>query len=183
MTAIRRSPTAGFTLIEIMVVLVIVGVMLAMFTLSMGSFNEDDAREHVRRLEALLNLAADEASIQGREIGLRFYQHGYEFSVRQQMEDKDGNRRWVWLPEQDDNFLRPRDLGEDITVDLEIDGKELTLAYEADGKKDYKPQIYVFSAGGIEPAFTVRLRPSFERRGVTLSVTADGSIEWLDDEN
>lgn len=182
-TASGAIRARGFTLIEIMVVLVIVGVMLSLFTLSMGAFTEEDEREHVRRLEALLDLAADEASIQGREIGLRFFQHGYEFSVRQRVEDNEGNVFWAWFPEQDDNYLRPRDLGEELTVELELDGKDITLPYEADPKKEYLPQIYLLSAGGVDPPFVVRVRPAFQRNGVALSVNQDGSTEWLDDDD
>ncbi|MEE4186123.1 MAG: type II secretion system minor pseudopilin GspH [Gammaproteobacteria bacterium] len=173
----------GFTLLEIMVVLVIVGVMLAMFTLSMGGFGEDEEREHARRFAALLDLAAEEASIQGREIGIRFYQHGYEFAVREALSDADGNLVWTWRPEVDDNFLRPRELGEEVTVDLELDGKEITLPYAASERETYQPQVYLLSSGGLEPPFVVRIRPSFSRDGVALSVTADGAAEWLDDES
>lgn len=172
----------GFTLIEIMVVLVIVGIMLTMFTVSMGGFSEDEEREHARRFEALLDLAADEASIQGRELGLRFYQHGYEFAVREAISDADGNLVWAWRPEQDDNFLRPRELGEDITLDLELDGKEVTLPYEASDRDVYQPQVYILSAGGFEPPFVLRIRPAFSRDGVALSVDTDGAVEWLEDE-
>jgi len=183
-TVFRTCPATlrCFTLLEIMVMLVIVGVMLAMFTLSMGSFGEDEEREHVRRFAALLELAAEEASIQGREIGIRFYQHGYEFAVREALSDADGNLVWTWRPEVDDNFLRPRDLSEDVTIDLELDGNEITLPYAANEKEAYRPHVYLLSSGGLEPPFVVRIRPSFARDGVTLSVSADGAAEWLEDE-
>ena len=85
-----RTVAAGFSLLEIMIVVVIMGILVSIFTLSMGSFSDDATSEHARRLEALINLATEEASMQGREVGLRFYEHGYEFSARVSGEDKDG---------------------------------------------------------------------------------------------
>ena len=72
----------GFTLLEIMIVVVIFGILISLATLSIGSISEEDISEHSRRFTTLIELSLEEAGIQNREIGLRFYQHGYEFSMR-----------------------------------------------------------------------------------------------------
>ena len=46
--------------------------------------------------------------------------------------DEDGALIWVWLPLEEDRILKSRDLGEDIAIDLEIEGEEVTLEYERD---------------------------------------------------
>jgi len=171
----------GFTLIEIMVVLVVVGILVSLFTLSMGSLTEDEDREHMRRLEALLGLALEEASIQGREIGLRFYQHGYEFSAREWRENKDGSLEVYWAPLQDD-LLRPRFTGDELSFDIELDGNQITLLFEADSEKAYRPHVEINSDGFVEPPFVALLRPAFSNRGVALSVTEDGTVEWVEDD-
>jgi general secretion pathway protein H len=172
----------GFTLLEIMVVLVIIGIMISLATLSIGTATGDGVDEHSRRFEALLELAIEDASMQGREIGLSFYQHGYEFSVRDAAVDKDGLPIWVWEPLEADRLLKPRNLGEDITLDLELEGNQVTLEYERDTEDPYVPQVFVFSSGDIFPAFMVRIRTSFNSTGMKLTVNEIGEVEISRDE-
>lgn len=181
-TMISRCAAAGFSLLEIMIVVVIIGVLVSIFTLSMGSFSDDAASEHARRLEALITLATEEAGMQGKEIGLRFYQHGYEFSAREAGRDKDGLLVWRWIPLKDDKLLKARDLGEDFAVDLIIEGKEIDLDYDPKEDEEYQPQIYLFSSGDLAPPFSARIRPSFSDQAVLITVAVDGVIEvTLDD--
>ena len=173
---------SGFSLLEIMVVIVIIGIMISLATLSIGSATGDGIDEHSRRFEALLELALEEASIEGREIGLRFYQHGYEFSARVPAVDKDGLPIWIWEPMEKDRLLKPRDLGEDIALDLELEDKEIVLEYERDMQETYAPQIFVFSSGDISPPFMVRIRTSFNSDGIKLAVNELGEVETSRDE-
>lgn len=177
-----RPAAAGFSLLEIMIVVVIMGILVSIFTLSMGSFSDDATSEHARRLEALINLATEEASMQGREVGLRFYEHGYEFSARVSGEDKDGLLIWGWIPLEDDKLLKARDLGEEFTIDLIIEGKEVDLDYAPKKDDAYEPQIYLFSTGDLAPPFSARIRPAYSNHALLLIAEADGKIEVkLDD--
>jgi general secretion pathway protein H len=177
-----RCVAAGFSLLEIMIVVVIMGILVSIFTLSMGSFSEDATNEHARRLEALINLATEEASMQGREIGLRFYQHGYEFSARVPDLSEDGLLIWRWIPLEDDKLLKARDLGEDFAVELLIEGKEVDLDYEPKEDEEYEPQIYLFSSGDLTPSFNARIRPSFSDHAMLLTAEVDGKIEVKPDD-
>jgi general secretion pathway protein H len=178
----RNNYQSGFSLLEIMVVIVIIGIMVSLATLSIGSATDDGVDEHSRRFEALLELAIEEASIEGREIGLRFYQHGYEFSARVPAVDKDGLPIWIWEPLERDRLLKPRDLGEDIALDLELEDKEIVLEYERNTEETYVPQIFVFSSGDISPPFMVRIRTSFNSAGIKLAVNELGEVETSRDE-
>lgn len=170
---------AGFTLVEILVVIAIIGVLVSIFSLSVGGFVEDPATEEMRRLEMLVTLASEEASMQGREIGLTFYQHGYEFAQRETLTDEDGLRYQQWTPLEDDRVFRSRGLGDSLTVDLDLDGEEITLLYERDSEADYEPHIFLLSSGDIEPPFTARLRQPFENEGLILQVKADGTQQVI----
>ena len=69
---------SGFTLIEILVVLAIIGLLTGMAVLSAGAASSGVERE-ARRLSATLRLAADESRLQGRVLGLRFDSGGYSW--------------------------------------------------------------------------------------------------------
>ena len=188
--AVTRPPLysnaeQGFSLLEIMVVVVIIGILVSIFTLSVGSFAEAENAEHARRLEALLQVASEEAAIQGREIGLRFYQHGYEFSGRTLVVDDKGLQQWLWVPLDDDRLLKPRTFADDYTIELLIDGKEAKLEFQrGETAKDklYVPQVFIFSSGEIAPPFSATIRQSFNDELITLSVTTDGKVEIKGDD-
>ena len=186
MSAASRAQTTqlqrGFTLLEILVVVVIFGILISLSTLSVGSFAEDDAAEHGRRFTALIELALEEAGMQNRELGLHFYQHGYEFSMRVTELDEDGLPIWVWVPVDTDPIFRTRDLGENFALDVEIDSKEVTLKYERDEEETYTPQIYILSSGDIQPEFTLRIRPAYATEGIMLAVNEFGEVEESPDE-
>ena len=168
-----------------MLVMVVIGILVAIFTLSLGAFSDDQTSEHVRRLEALITLASEEASMQGREIGLRFYQHGYEFSARVPGVDEEGVQVWAWVPLDEDRLLKPRDLGEEISIELRIEGKELDIDFDRDDMEEdteYQPQIFLFSSGDLAPPFEARFRPDFANTAVVLSVTPEGKTEVSFDE-
>ena len=74
-------------------------------------------------------------------------------------------------------MFKARNLGDELTVDLTLDGEEITLLYERDGEEEYEPQIFLMSSGDIEPPFSIRLRPSFETDGFLLVATVDGELK------
>jgi general secretion pathway protein H len=175
----------GFTLLELMIVIVVIGILVAIFAMSFGAYDDDQTGEHVRRLEALIALAGEEASMEGREIGLNFYQHGYEFSIRVPDFDEEGLQIWRWVPMDDDPLLKPRDLGEELSVELMIEGKEVDLDFSRDARnpdEEYQPQIFLFSSGDLAPPFEARFRTDFADKAILLSVTALAATEVSVDE-
>ena len=197
--AVRVSPQlpvdAGFSLLEVLVVVFIVGVLATMFTLSVGVIGGDRQLEtEADRLVALMKLAREEAVIQGREIGLRFFKDRYEFSgfyedfVEYHDEENPDQSEWALLDES--TLLGPRHLPEGLLFELQIDGRDIVLtradtepaAEPAQGEEDeqqtetYNPQVMVFSSGDMSP-FTVRIRREYSNAGTTLEFDIDGSVE------
>jgi general secretion pathway protein H len=67
----RRLKSGGFTLIEVMVVLLIIGMMLGMATLSTGgNEHKQEARQKALRFIAQLDAYRDEAVFQNIDLGL-----------------------------------------------------------------------------------------------------------------
>jgi type II secretion system protein H len=67
----NRCFSAGFTLIEILVVVTVIGIIVSIGLLSLSVLGDDrQLRIEARRIATLLASAQDEAVMQGREFGL-----------------------------------------------------------------------------------------------------------------
>ncbi|MGQ0587865.1 MAG: type II secretion system minor pseudopilin GspH [Gammaproteobacteria bacterium] len=129
----------GFTLIEILVVVVIIGVMATLAVLSIGSRTLDDRMAlEARRLHELLALAADEAVLQGIELGFVQTADGYEFLVL-----KDGH----WAALENPGPLRRRAVNEPFYLQLQIDGRRVAPVASGDSKAEPVPQVILLSSG------------------------------------
>jgi len=81
-TEFRR--TRGFTLVELLVVVVIAGVLTGLVLLRLPSTSTDPARE-LERLDAALDFMCDEALLTGNIRGARLTPDGYDFWMRERI--------------------------------------------------------------------------------------------------
>jgi len=93
-----RARAAGFTLLELLVVLVIAGILVSLASLSLSRNPRTDLNEEARRLALLFESAGDEAQVRARPIAWQPTDGGFRFDVR----TRDG-----WRPLRDD-LLGPR---------------------------------------------------------------------------
>lgn len=180
-----RSPRAqtqrGFTLLEVMVVILIMGVMVTFASLSVGSrVNEDKLENEARRAEAIIKLASEEAEAKGVEIGLRFTPGGYRL-LRYDATQK-------WLDYEQGGPLRRRVFGAPFALDLRVEGRPVklppdlspeeerellesnTLKGERENEaQELTPQVLLLSSGEIT-AFTLQMTAP----GVAASYRVEG---------
>ena len=89
---------AGFTLLELLVVVAILGIAVAAVALSVSRSDVRLLREEAARLGALFRIAQDEARISGRSLVWEADLNGYRFRPL----DAEAARDW------NDEVLRPR---------------------------------------------------------------------------
>ena len=177
-------PARGFTLLELLVVIFIIGIMAAMFTLSVGIAGGSDVelRREAERLQTLLKLALEDANFQARELGIRFYPESYEFSLFDlgPLLVDTSDDQWTVLKE---DALAGHELPPVFRYELEIEGKSIDLARsKRDVEKVYKPQLFIFSSGDFSDAFVIRLRSTEEDRSYSLTVAVDGEVTLKKDD-
>ncbi|WP_420472890.1 GspH/FimT family pseudopilin [Noviherbaspirillum sp. ST9] len=90
----------GFTLLELLVVLVIAGILLGMVGLSAMQGERQVLQGEAQRVALLLQLARDEAIVRNRPIAFEAEPERYRFLIR------DGNK---WQTLTQDDLLRERE--------------------------------------------------------------------------
>lgn len=169
-----RAHERGFTLLELLAVIVIIGIILSFAILSMNTGGRAQALEQeARRLAALVEMAAQESVLQSQELGMLVTAHGYAFLAFQEN---------TWHRIESDQELRARELPADIQIELIIDElpTDLVVPDQEDDKGDKKgkeaPQILLLSSGEMTP-FEIRLRSEQESGHYQLIGRVNGKLE------
>ncbi len=113
----HKFPAQGFTLIELMVVMVVLGLVSALALTTVGGGNQtQEMHNEARRLQAVLLMAADEAVFSNEEIGVIIEPDHYAFLTFNEQEG-----RWE---DAQTHALRMHALPEWLVIDFQREGKE-----------------------------------------------------------
>lgn len=175
----------GFTLIEILVVVIIVATISGIALMSIGLIGDDRELDTERkRLATLIEVAQDEAMMQGREFGLELMTSTYRF-----VEFDPFTAQWSEI--EGDDLFRQRQLPagmefelyvEDKRVLLENDPKELEDPDDSDMSQaadSYVPHVFVFSSGE-STAYEIRVRRPGNDQELRLRGNVLGEIELVE---
>lgn len=107
---------AGFTLIEVMLVILLIGLLASAVVINFSGESRDKQLEtHTGRLQQLIHIASETAMLKQQEFGLFVDNDGYRFMLFQ--DDK-------WHSIREPKSLRPRQFPPGYKIELELEGLE-----------------------------------------------------------
>lgn len=175
---------SGFTLLELLVVLVVVGIMVSMAVLSFGVLGRDrQAEEEARRFWTVLRQAREEAELRVEDIGIFVSAGAYEYLRLDSRKDE-------WQLIDGDELFAQRELPEGLRFRLRLEAREVVLKPDLpprgdkDENRKWPPHVMVLSSGEVMP-FELEI----EREGapalwrVTALANNDLRVENRDERN
>ena len=145
---------AGFTLMEVMLVILLMGLTAAAVTMSIGNSGPQQALDRTaRQFIAATEMVLDETVLSGQFIGIVIEKTSYQFVFY-----KDGK----WEPLDKDRLLSEKQMEPGVVMNLVLDGlplvqddeeddswfEEPLIEPSADDKKKHpEPQVMLFPSG------------------------------------
>jgi type II secretion system protein H len=138
----RRKPS-GFTLVEILIVVVIIGIGLSIAVSNLFVSDEERVRQESERLLAIIEKTRDEAAFSGYPIVMRLTDKGITFLIR------DANSITPKWQDATSASLTPRTWREGVKASLIIKNQDRT-----DSKSN---QTVTFLPAGVSAPFMLRV--------------------------
>lgn len=181
-----RGRSGGFSLIEILVVIVIISIVMSIAILSITLAGGDNQlRDEAQRVISLVEVARDESLLQGREFGLEFMQGSYRFVEFDPLTQQ-------WSEVIGDDTLRLRQLPDELELELYIEERRVILKpdparTESDeddrpGVERYAPHVLIYSSGDMSP-FEVHFVRRVDDSLVAVQGDAAGALELVSPED
>jgi general secretion pathway protein H len=146
----------GFTLLELMIVVFVIGLVTAGVVISFSGERRDEQLEReAERLDALFDYVREQAELQTRDYGFRISSRGYSFVVFDVLANQ-------WRPAEEDDALRERPFPDGIETEVVVEGRRIVLEAKKKDIDDYMPHVMIFSNGDIS-SFEVILQRDQDR--------------------
>lgn len=175
LTVSPSSRASGFTLLELLVVLIIVSVLFSFLTLSIRTNSPEDLiKQEAHKLNRLLQLALEQAVLRNTEYGLKFSNRGYQFLQL--------NEEGFWQAVDADKLLRKRELPFEMEIELAIEQIDVVIGETDKGSEDnneqtekkLQPQVFLLSSEEITPEFSARFIIPGVETSYIVKATIDG---------
>lgn len=141
----------GFTLVEVMVVMVIIGITLGLVTVNVLPSQRQNLQAEAQRIALLLQLARDEAIVRNTPVAFEAEPDRYRFLVR-------GEKRWDTVP------------GDDLLRERPFKTAPIALSLDPPGTGSGNPLRIVFGREPVDKPFVLTLADGDN----TVAIRADG---------
>lgn len=162
----------GYTLVEVIVVLIIVATLSGLIIIRVGQFGTAPPAQQLDRLATLLAGWCEQAVFQQRNLAVRISADGYDFWEPDYATGDVGVRSVSWRESRHEQYA-PRAWEGDVEPDLVVSGQVTELDLDV-------PQLRCFASSQMTP-FTLRLRqPGQNRHQAILEASNIGRLRLQD---
>lgn len=183
-----RKPAGGFTLLELMLVILLIGLLATMVTLNFtGASRQEKLDDEALRFQQVTQFIAETAVLKQQEWGLYVQADRYGFLYYDNNENK-------WLPAEEPKAVAAHKMPEHLSLTLELEGlagEDTNLLARLDWQTDEDeeisadkpelpvlPQVFILSSGEISP-FKLIFTEQSELTALYSTVSTEFSIPLL----
>ncbi len=156
----------GFTLIEVMVVVALIGIIMGSVVLSTGDGGQLDRLEiETKRMSALIKLLSEEAILKNKEFAVAVAETEYDFQVL--------DRKGKWRPLAGDAIFHKRKMINNSKIEMTLESFDIDFAAQ---KKDEDIKIFLLSSGEMSP-FEIKLIDNLSEMYFTITGSIVGTLK------
>jgi general secretion pathway protein H len=167
----------GFTLVEILVVVVVIAIVTGVAVFSLGVLGGDRGLDaEGDRITDVMTATLEQAQLEGRDYGIQFLVNGYTVL-------KYSHTHGLWEPVANDALYTTYQLPAGIVATLELEGRQISLVppkpptATTSGARSTTdappaPQVQLFSSGDVSP-----YKLTLTREGTEYTFHIDGQAD------
>ena len=149
---------AGYTLIEILIVLFIISIVTSIAMLSIGRNDNKQMESFANEMIQVLTLAEEQAMLEPNVLGISFDERSYRFV---KLQEKEGKKNWLPM--------------EDEALDKHLIPGNVHVSLSMGYHDEARPQIIISTNGDVTP-FTLYVGKPNEKPRYVITGDADGNI-------
>lgn len=167
MRKLKKRLISGYTLIEILIVLLIISIVTTVALLSISQNQNRRVQAIANEFAQMMTLAEEQAMLQPEVLGVSFSPQSWQFNRLK----PDEKQKSVWMP-LSDSSLSSRDIPDDMEISLVMAGEKIEAS---DAAMKRVPQIMISTNGDVTP-FTFYIGKKGSKPLYVVHASADGTI-------
>jgi general secretion pathway protein H len=162
-----RNRQTGFTLIEVLIVILIISIVTSVSLLTLNRNENRDIETFANELTQMVSLAEEQAMLEPKVLGISF--EGNDVQFHSLFTDKESKKQ-IWQP-FNDRILGTYTIPSNVQLSLQVAGNEIKL--KDDERK--VPPIVISTNGGMTP-FILYVGKKGEKPRFAITADADGNV-------